>query len=501
MDILGIIFILVVLTALVTFIVAIVKSAKGWGAIHVTTLFFLFFASWVYLYSSAGVLATRVSWIRSHDTERAAVENLQSDVNKIKNGDLLATNYDPNSLNATLSELGRLKLDRGRVWRGIQLQSVDNNGALFSLLAPPLNAAAPAAPVAPGVAAPAPLADAGPIPDKLVVYAFAETKNEEGRIVPGTYLGQFMIDSVQGDAIKLRPTDTLTEYQSAAISGGGAASWTVFELMPLDSHTAFASKGSEANEKQLFGRMDQAELSKLFPADPAALESTTGIFPNGVELDTNIRKAALLRSYLADGQPTSEPLPPELEWILVEFTKEHTIEVDSKDSRIATEGGFFDLSGRTVDARLKRDEGEASITFRPGDREVFWKLPAEELISQDVAKLIDRFYVRPLNDYQLGFREIRERAIKARQGIDLYTHENAVIEATNKEGQEQIAVRQTERQALDKDLAQFTKESTFITDEVGRLESELASVNAKIKETYKIIQTEHARLIADSKSK
>jgi cell division protein FtsB len=501
MDILGIVFILVVLTALVTFIVVIVKSAKGWGAIHVTTLFFLFFAAWVFLFSSAGVLDTRVKWIRSHDTERAAVENLEAEVSKIKNGDLIATNYDPNSLNATLNELGRMKLDRGRIWRGIQLQSVDDNGASYSLLAPPNNAAAPAAPAAPGVAPAAPPADGGSIPVELVVYAFAETKSEDGRIVPGTYLGQFIVESVQGDALKLRPTEELTEYQNATISGGGAATWTVFELMPLDSHTAFASKGSEQNEKQLFGRMDPAELGTLFPADPAVLESTAGIFPNGFELDPNIRQAALLRAYLADGQPTSEPLPPELEWILVEFTKEHKIEVDSKDTRIATEGGFFDLSGRTVDARLKRDEGDATITFRPGDHEVFWKLPAEDLIAQDVAKLIDRYYVRPLNDYKLGFREIRERAIKARQGIELYTHENAVIAATNQEGQEQIAFRQAEKRALDKDVAQFTKESTFITSEVERLESELASINAKIKETYRTIQSEHARLISASKGK
>ena len=126
-------------------------------------------------------------------------------------------------------------------------------------------------------------------------------------------------------------------------------------------------------------------------------------------------------------------------------------------------------------------------------------MPAEALVAQEDAKLIDRYYVRPLNDYQFVFREIRERVVRARQGIDLYTYENKVVDDTNKEGQEQIAFRQAERQQLDKDFAQFTKESTFIAGEAERLETDLASVNDRVKETYRLIQEQHAKLIAASK--
>jgi hypothetical protein len=366
------------------------------------------------------------------------------------------------------------------------------------MIAPP--AAAPAAPAAAPAAggqppaAPA-AADAGPISDKLVVYAFAEFQSEDGRILPGAFLGEFLVDSVQGNSIKLRPTDPLSPSQMSTISSGAAATWALFELMPLDSHEAYATRGSEKSQEQLFGRMDEAELAKLFQIDPALMQNAEGVFPNGTETDPNIRRAALLRSYLLDGTRTADPLPPEFEWILVEFTKEYKEEVDSKDKGIATEGGFYDFEGRTVDARIKRSD-ESTVTFRPGDRQVFWKVPAEDLIAKDVAKLIERYYVRPLNDYQFAFREIRERAVTARQGIDLYTRENAIIDATNKQGQEQIAFRQNERQLLDKDFAQFTKEKDVITAEVARLEKELEDVNSKIKETFKMIQEQHAQMIA-----
>ncbi len=480
MGLSGIILILVLLAVLAFYIVATVKAAKNWGWVHVTTLYFMFFASLIFLVSSAFVFRNRVAWLKLHDQEAARNLQLEKEVQQLKFGDLEKTGNDPNSLTAVMNAFARINLDRGRIWKNARLDSIDNNGAQFSLTLPPQGD------------------QSGPLPEGIVVYAFAEIQMEDGRVVAGPYIGQFMVGRVQGQAAALLPQETPTETQVNLLRSGEAAVWSLFELMPIDSHKAFVAEGSQPSDEWLFGRMDLESVAKLLQIDPASVEMTEGMFPNGTETDPNFRKASLLRSYMMDGSRTTEPLPPEFEWIKVEFTAEQKIDVESKESRVATEGGFFDLSGRTVDARLKQGFDQGVVTYRPGDRAALPKQAAEDLISQGVARLIDRYFVRPLNDYQLGFRELKARIFKAGKDIELYTQEVAKVDATNRKGQEQIALRQAERQKLDLDLAQFTRELEMITAENERLSSEIQAVNDQIRETRSQILKEHAKLIATS---
>ncbi len=101
---------------------------------------------------------------------------------------------------------------------------------------------------------------------------------------------------------------------------------------------------------------------------------------------TEARQAKMLRSYVEDGGRARENEDPENVWYRIEFLKDYTDVVDSKDTRMASEGGYFDTSGRAVDPRLRRSEGKdaetaGQVTFQKGQQILFIKSVADQLIA------------------------------------------------------------------------------------------------------------------------
>ncbi len=355
MGILGIIFLIIVLITFGMFVYFIVKTAHGWGALHTTMLFFIFFSTLVFLFSSAGVAKRRVAWVKSHDKLKKVLADLTNEEIKIKYGDLSSTAQDNEALIPALAQLTRVTSDRGRVWKGAVLQNFDAKTDEY-LLRLSLNKGGQ--PLDPAAAAPAPAAGAVPtkvLDEQLVVYAFGEGRDASGRMVPNAYLGEFIVDQSVGLDAKLKPTVELLPIQKDYIVKGNAPQWTIFELMPLDSHEVFAAEGSQSTETEYFGRMDEQQITQLL----------------GAGQENNPAVQALIQSYLQDGAEAKPNIPDENLWILVEFTKDYVIEVDSKEKRNATEGGFFDTIGRTVDERLKRGGELAEVKYAPGDKRLF----------------------------------------------------------------------------------------------------------------------------------
>ncbi len=202
-----------------------------------------------------------------------------------------------------------------------------------------------------------------------------------------------------------------------------------------------------------------------------------------------------------DGQVAPENSPPGTIWVEVEFTKEHSIDVDSDQNRPSTEGGFFDIEGRTVDQRLKRGVDNGIVKFKPGDKRIFLKEAADRLTlggnnGEPVAKAVRNIFVRPLNNYEYGFRTTRQRIAEMTQQIELIRRENEIIQRTTAKGQEQLTAKQVERQKLDKDLAQVEKEKAVAFQEVERLESDLASLNTAMKDLYRSLRSKYEATIA-----
>ncbi|MEM8736476.1 MAG: hypothetical protein AAGG44_19760, partial [Planctomycetota bacterium] len=256
----GILFLLLLLVSVIVFIFVTVKTAKTWGALHTTLLWTLFTECWIFVVFAAGVQATRVKY-----TKDAFVQENKAAEAADRTRDLTWGQFQPNveNLDAVVpaqGELRRLTSDRGRVWR--QVTFLRGNNGDFQL---ELSSAAPAADDLGADPAPAndsPTSESLPV--NQVVYGFSEELNQDGKPIPNFYLGEFTVAQSQDGAVTLKPTLPLTPPQVQQIRSGGASSWTLYEMLPLDSHQAFAAPGSERTEDAVFGRMDEETLSNLF---------------------------------------------------------------------------------------------------------------------------------------------------------------------------------------------------------------------------------------------
>jgi hypothetical protein len=478
MDIFGILFLLFVLTLIVLVIVGMVKAGRTMGWQRIVACSFLFLFSVIFLFMSAATANRRLASQKLYAEAKKRNEDLLSQVALLKFGDLNDVANDDESLLYTLSELKEVTIDRGRVWRHSVWQNYDAASNAYTVQT-----------VADGDAVPQDL------PDQIVVYAFGENTQDDGQLLPDTYLGEFQVVSSAGGSAQLRPTRQLLDSQLAAIDDGFATKWTIYELMPLDSHIRFAAPGSEPSQDELFGRMDEGQLAELLEIDPSLMDVSGNTAPEALATDPDIRKGALLRSYTKDGSIDENP-PPRFRWIRLQFEKDNTIDVDSKEARSALDGGYFDLSGRTVDSRLKRGEELASITFKAGDEIVLWDDAAQQLIDRGVAKLVSRYFVRPLNDYEAGLASVAQRLLETRQNAAVVEREMEITRVTNEKINQEIGLRQAERIKLDANQVQYEKEQSVITAEAVRLEAELADMRLRLKKTYEEIQRTHRELVA-----
>ena len=503
MDLMGIIVWLAVLVTLALLIWMIVKSVKEWGALHATLMALLFIQVWCFMLFSAGVASRRNGYMKAHSALEKRVAEREKELQKVRNGDRLDPNPDMTSYVPLTNELNRLNVVRGRVWRGATVAGLAQGEATLQLgmvapiapnaADPNANAADPSAPAPTPAGAPAAPTDIG-ITSQTIVHIFGETSDPRG-LLPTTYLGEFVVSEANGGLIKIKPTGTLTPEQIAAIGSGQFPSWSVYELMPLDSHDAFSVEGSKSDENSIFGRRDLNELAELLKIDPTLATAE----PTGLSVKDAI-KARVLQSYLNDGARPPEGTPPEQVYVRVEVLKDHTIEVDAQEQRNATEGGFFDLSGRSVDARLKRGEEGAKVSFKQGDRIVFDSATANDLGKQDIVKPVAPVFVRQLNDYEYAFREVRRQITAALQDAVLIRRELDEMQKSQGIADNQVRIGQDERSKLDKDFAQYKKELDVISAEAKRLGDDVQSTRAEISATFKQIQAMRDQIVARQKA-
>ncbi|MCY3007738.1 MAG: hypothetical protein NTV29_17415 [Planctomycetota bacterium] len=505
---------LVVVLTLALFIWMMVKSVKEWGALHAVLVSLMFIQVWCFLFFTAGVASRRNGYVKAYDTLRKKVADKERELDRVRSGDKLNPNPDLDSYIPVTTQLERLSVERGRVWRGANVTGLAQNEATLQLgmVAPVMlnqadpnagnaNAANPNA-ANPGQAVPAaaanapagaPAIDLG-ITTQTIVHVFGESNDQRG-LLPSIYLGEFVVTEANAGIIKIKPTSVLTAEQIAAIGSGRFPSWSVYELMPLDSHDAFAVEGSKAEETAIFGRMDLNELSKLLSIDPALATAE----PTGLSVKEAI-KARVLQSYLNDGARPPEGTPPEQVYVQVEFLKDYTIEVDAQEQRTATEGGFYDLSGRSVDARLKRGEDGAKVSFKQGDRIVFDSVTSNDLGKQDIIKIVTPVFVRSLNDYEYAFREVRRQITAALQDAVLIQRELAEMQKSQGIADNQVRLGQDERSKLDKDFAQYKKELDVIGAEALRLGENVQTTRSEISATFKQIQALRDQIVSRQKA-
>ena len=467
-----------------------VLSAKTWQVWHALVVFGLFAATFGFMILAAATLKTQDKW-------RTQYETLQVDKERAEKSNEQLVQEDA----AETSELRRTLVDRGRVWRNLQI--VDGNEETGEITLDGTTwgdddcyqqAAADdfggddfGADEDEGDGdgqAPDPVPAGKPmgLEQGSVVFAFLEasskslnpqlqqllypqnSEEEEGVIlpqrdaegnckVPVAYIGEFTVVSIPNDdptAIKLEPAFPLSDYQKEILANGIELSWVLYEIMPVDSHDL-----AEMTDEQI----------DLWLGD----------------LSGNEQRPLVLDEYQRD-QASAEPNdPPERKWMKVTFKAGDEIEVDAtEESQVPEEP--FDGSGQ---ARAKDLQYGEAVSVSNNDELWFDFASAQELIQQQKADPGEVKYVRQLRDYARQFR------INAGQ-IDAAERQNASLLALSQkltqqsaDLQAQIVVVEERRRKWAEDSAGFQMELAVINEYKQALEQEWESVRSELSRLYR----------------
>lgn len=448
----------VLVILLITFFVLVWKASRNWRWYQIVPACFLMLFTILFLFPTAGVLKSRSAWhqVKEKLEKRAAEVIAENKV--IKYGDV-TSGKGVVELNQQLAKLG---IEAGRSWRGLRF--TQGNAQSFTLTSPAPADAVPGIPPEEPAEGAEPVAPLPLIPEGMVVYGFREAMNQQTQLtIPVFYLGEFQVSGSTPTQVTLTPTTPLQPAQLQAINGQQARQWSIYELLPLDGHAPFIAEGSVPDDDNVLGRVDDALIKQL--VGNKVLPGT-------------------LKSYLEDGRRATQDDPPLSRWTKIEFLKNHSIQVDSLEQRGALNGGFFDGSGRAVDARLQRGE-KGSVSFKKGDQILVQEAGANGLIDEGVGKLIDRYYLRPLNDYRFVLRHIPLRLSElSNRSSELAEEKQTLSEAIDKSNGMLVANNETKIK-LEQDLAQFEVEKKAIDAYAGELQQTVAATKKQMAVLHK----------------
>ncbi len=439
------------------FFVLVWKAASNWRWYQIVPVCITMLLGIAFLFPTAGVLKSRAAWHQVHEKLEVDAAKVIAQQKVLKDGDPA----DPSAgegMRRLSQNLFKLNIESGRHWRSLQLRNfADNQITLAKVDAADEVAGVPSEPPAGGAAAEP---DRPLIPVELVVYGFGELPDADLQIpVPRFYLGEFRVTASSPTEVTLVPTGPLEPAQTQAISSGQARSWSVYELLPLDGHEPFVAEGSVSSPENYLGRVDEELVKKIFGKS---------VSPES------------LQNYLRDGSRATQDDPPLSRWTKVEFLKNHAIEVDSPDKQGALESGFFDATGRAVDGRLQLGGEDGQVRFKKEDVLVLKEDVADELIDEGIAKPLDRYYLRPLNDYRFVLRHIRLRLAELENRREELMLAKTVLDEAIAKSNGMLVANQDIKVKLEQDFRQFRIEKEAITDYAKQMQQRVEETRVEM---------------------
>jgi hypothetical protein len=281
--------------------------------------------------------------------------------------------------------------------------------------------------------------------------------------------------------------------------------WSIYETMTVDGHRFFVQDPNEdpdlkhdnADEKPIFGQIDDDLLERTLSfLRMGQLNSDSGLQNMTQEQKTELqaRYAAMIEPYQRDGKRSNEDDPPDNVLLKVKFTKKY--EVDDVNTAgdplgaIQSSEDFFDR-GRAEVALLRRGSFDADgnwvsepVTFKPDDVAVFNQEEANRLINEGYAELVERVFVRSLNDYETAFRNISQLLVKIDEDTREVQRDTADVQKAIALIEAQMQYREDERTKLTEDLQKFVLERDRITEYAALLETQWADLRTEMSELY-----------------
>jgi hypothetical protein len=423
-------------------------NTKTWRWVHVTFTFLVFAASLVFCFYAAQTLKTRAAWIGYHDKKEQQVAELTEQLERVSRG-------DPPSLMSVREQLARTVLDRGRVWRQVT-PTIGAAGVVISTAPPALEEEDPNAP-------PPPPAENLNLQAKDILYAFGEARGEDGNVIGLLgYIGEFQVTEATDTSATLANTLPLTPQQREIATR--SATWTLYEVMPVDGHRWFED-------------LEEVLADTEPPPDRQLFQQVFNSLPEPAK-----------QSYLRDGKPAEDNDPPENVWVELSFLQPYRVPVDAPAVE-SIDSDTFNPEGQAQVQRLRRaaaGEPPEEVEFGPGptqiNRGIFDLQTATSLVDQGIAQVERRIYRRRLTDYERKFHSVHQRIVEINSRMrDLNEKQQAIVAATEK-ANSQAALLTDLQNKLNEDL----EKAEFELNELAKYGDALA---AKLSETQAALST------------
>jgi hypothetical protein len=384
-------------------IVAVVLSRFSWRWHNITLVTFIILLTPVWFYLAARTLKLQDNWRKEIAQYEKEITPLVKENEKLRNGERGEDGGTP-SLIARKVELEKMLAGRGRMWVQVVKKSVAPTGVITAVVEKP---------------------DPHGIAPNTIVWVFDDVDAQQG----GQFLGQFEASAVNGTQVTLTPVLPVMPADIQRFNQKRGAPLVMYEIMPADSHEAFAD-------------LEEAARAAMLPA--------------GVPADVK-------QEYLKDGQPpAADEKRADRIWRRVKALKDFDVthgQGPTEEKQRIAQGTELKLDPETADKRIAAGDVE----------------PLAEN---------DKVYVRPLRDYaqlyrdlSLGIRRLQRANAEAAAQLD-------VVENAQKKVDADLAYRTEEQQKLKSDLAHFIAERDLIAKHVAALEKEIAKVDAERRKAF-----------------
>lgn len=432
---------------LFAFLFFIVFAAKGWRWHHVTALVLIFFSSVFFLIMAASVLKTHSVWRTRYQQTALELEQAKAEAETLKFGPLTIANEGAAALLPLQHELDRVIVDRGRVWRDVELTGAQGNEITFKF--PDRNVT--------GVDNAPPLHRLQP---NTIIYGFKEKENPEGWKVPAFYMGEFVVQRVTADTAVVVPSQPMDRYQVGEVRPDGIT-WAFYEVMPNDAQYKFANLSDE-------------ELRELLM--PGGWHGRPQMAPPEVY-------EKVVTEYLRDknDDAATDADPPERTWMEVELTAAWKVDVDAPAAATQLPTRHFDVAGLALTPHLRAG---GPSEFEPGDKVLVDRETADKLISQGTARPGRTVYRRELRDYAYSFDEVNRRVRVLDESIRLVTKANNTVQESTNKIQSQIAYRQEEKTKLAEDRQHIQQELDAMKQYRSALETQQKELRSNLVALY-----------------
>ncbi len=377
-------------------IVALVLGRERWPWYNITLVTLIMLLSVVWFYLAARTLKMQQNW-------RTEIAQYEKDIRDLTKQNQLLIRGNPQAEPPTPS-LAELQLSvetmlqgRGRRWDHVARKSVSPKGVITATVEQP---------------------EPHSIEPKTILYVFDAADAKDG----GHLLGEFEATAVAGQQVTLTPVLPLRPSQLQWLNAKRNGALVLYDVMPSDSHEAFAE-------------LDEAARAAVFPSSvPAAVK----------------------QEYVKDEKaPAADEKQTDRIWRRVKALKDFDVTVGQgkdKESQHVTQGTELVLDPKSAQERIAAGDVE----------------PAAEN---------DKVYMRPLRDYARLYRDLNKQIDGLLRVTADVIDQLATVALAQQKTEKDIAYRNSEIAALNKDLDRYRGELDIMRKHVAALTQRIADVD------------------------